>query len=344
MAGRKNYAKIRESFEIPHLIDIQLSNYESFLQLDISRGKRKPSGIESLFREMFPIHSPDKAYSIEYVSYTVGKPKYTISECLKTGMSFAGALRLRIRLKTPKDTKEQEVYLCDLPLMTPTGTFIVNGDERVVVSQLHRSPGVSFEESLHPSGKRIFSARIIPYRGAWVEFEFDPSDILHVYLDRRRKFIGTIFLRMFGLSKDEEILKAFSGVNHINITREIQLSDHINSVLAVDIMDEGTNSILAKSGEHITKDLARRIWNSGIRKISVLSEELPEIVKTVEKDNTRSKEEALLDIYRKLRPGDPPTLDSALGLVERLFFSPKRYSLGNVGRFMLNRKLSMNAF
>jgi DNA-directed RNA polymerase subunit beta len=339
---RKNYAKIKESFELPNLIDIQLASYATLLQLEVPKSKKRLVGLEGLFKEMFPIETPDKAYSLEYVNYILGKPKYTITECLKTGMSYAGALRLRLRLKTPKDTKEQEVYLCDLPFMTPTGTFIVNGDERVVVSQLHRSPGISFEESQHASGKRIFSARIIPYRGAWVEFEFDPTDILHVYLDRRRKFVGTVFLRIFGLSKDEDILKAFSGVEKVHITRESQLQNYMNAVLAEDIIDEGTNSILAKSGEHITKDSAKRIWYAKIRTFSILSEELPEVVKTVDRDTTRSKEEALLEIYRKLRPGDPPTLDSALGLVDRLFFSPKRYSLGAVGRFMLNRKLTMN--
>ena len=156
MIKRKNYAKIKECFELPNLIDIQVSSYEKFLQEGVAKNKRHLVGLESLFKEMLPIQTPDKIYSLEYMSYTIGRPKYTVEECLKTGMSYAGALRVRLRLKTPKDTKEQEVYLCDLPLMTPTGTFIVNGDERVVVSQLHRSPGISFEESAHPSGKRIF--------------------------------------------------------------------------------------------------------------------------------------------------------------------------------------------
>ncbi|MBL7155795.1 MAG: DNA-directed RNA polymerase subunit beta [Candidatus Omnitrophica bacterium] len=342
MIKRKNYAKIQECFDFPNLIEIQSSSYREFLQSSVPKNKRRPTGLEGLFREMFPFQTPDNAYSLEYINYTLGKPKYSIEECLKTSMSYAAALRLRLRLKGPKDTKEQEVYLCDIPLMTPTGTFIINGDERVVVSQLHRSPGISFEESMHPSGKRLFSARIIPYRGAWIEFEFDPTDLLHVYLDRRRKSIGTVFLRIFGLSKDEDILKAFSGVEKVKITRESQLGDYINFVLAEDIIDKASNSILAKSGERITKELAKRIWYSKVRELSILSEEVPEIVKTIERDTTRSKEEALLDIYRKLRPGDPPTLDSAMGLVDRMFLDRKRYSLGRVGRFMLNRKLSMN--
>ena len=343
MTKRKDYSKIPKCFDFPNLIAIQVESYEKLLQAGVPRTRRQPVGLEGLFSEMFPIETQDKAYSLEYVNYVIGKPKYTIEECIKTGMSYAGALRLQLRLKTPKDTKEQEVYFCDLPLMTPTGTFIVNGDERVVVSQLHRSPGISFEENKHPSGKTIFSARIIPYRGAWVEFEIDPTDILHVYLDRRRKFVGTIFLRIFGLSKDEDIFKAFGGVQKIKITREDQLADHINTVIAEDIMDTASNSILAKSGERITKELAKRLWYGKVRELSILSKEFPEIIKTLEKDTTRTREEALLDIYRKLRPGDPPTLDSALGLVDRLFFSPKRYSLGRVGRHMLNRKLQMSS-
>ncbi|MBN1353238.1 MAG: DNA-directed RNA polymerase subunit beta [Candidatus Omnitrophica bacterium] len=341
MIKRKNYAKIKDCFDFPNLIEIQSASYDEFLQSGVPKNKRKLLGLHGLFKEMFPIESSDKVYSLEYVNYALGKPKYALEECIKTGMTYAGALRIRLRLKTPKDIKEQEVYLCDMPLMTPTGTFIINGDERVVVSQLHRSPGISFEEAQHPSGKTIFSARIIPYRGAWVEFEFDPSDILYVYLDRRRKFIGTVFLRIFGLSKDEDILKAFSGVEKVKITRESQLADYMNFVLAEDIIETESNSILARSGERITKDLSKRLWHSKIRDFSVLSEELPEIVKTLEKDTTRSREEALLDIYRKLRPGDPPTLDSATSLTDRLFFDVKRYSLGRVGRFMLNRKLSM---
>ena len=343
MMKRKNYGKIQECFRLPNLIEIQVESYRNFLQAEVPKSKRQAVGLEELFRDMLPIETADKAYSLEYLSYSVGKPKYSIEECLKTAVTYAGSLRVRLRLKTPKDTKEQEVYLCDLPLMTPTGTFIVNGDERVVVSQMHRSPGISFEESEHPSGKRIFSARIIPYRGAWVEFEFDATDILNVYLDRRRKFTGTVFLRMFGLSKDEDILKAFSGTEKIKITRESQLAGYINFVLAEDIIDLSSSSILAKSGERITKDIAKRMWASKVRGFSILSEECPEIVKTIERDTTKSKEEALLDIYRKLRPGDPPTLDSAAGLTERLFFDRKRYSLGRVGRFMLNRKLSMDA-
>ena len=173
MIKRKNYAKIKECFELPQLVEVQLNSYDKFLQYEIAKTKRKNEGLEALFRETFPIQTTDGQYKLDYVNYVLGKPKYGIYECQKRDVSYASPLRIKLRLKTAKDVKEQEVYFGDLPLMTPTGTFIVNGDERVAVSQLHRSPGISFEETIHPSGKKLFSARIIPYRGVWIEFVFD---------------------------------------------------------------------------------------------------------------------------------------------------------------------------
>ena len=211
MIKRKSYARIEECYELPNLLEIQLNSYREFLQQDVPKAKRKNSGLESAFREIFPIETPDGEYKLEYINYSIGKPKYDLSECRKRGMSYAGSLRVMMRLKSKKVTKEEDVYLGDIPLMTDTGTFIVNGDERVVVSQLHRSPGISFESEPHPSGKNVYTARIIPYRGAWVEFECDISDVLHVYVDRKRKFLASALLRVFGYSNDEEITNAFCG-------------------------------------------------------------------------------------------------------------------------------------
>ena len=342
MIKRRDYAKIKECYNLPNLVEIQLSSYEHFLQLDTPKNKREDQGLESLFREVFPIESSDGKYKLEYVSYAVGKPKYDIFECQKRDLSYAGSLRVKMRLRTPKDTKEQEVYMGDIPLMTQTGTFIINGDERVVVSQLHRSPGISFEESTHPSGKKLYSARIIPYRGAWIEFTYDVNDIIHVLIDRKRKFIATSFLRIFGYSKDEDIIKTFSGIESIEIPSSAKIEGYIGSVLAGDLLDEKTNSILAQVNDEITKELAKRIWSSGIREIKILKKLVPEITNTLEKDHTKSKEESMLDIYRKLRPSDPPTIESATSLLNRMFFDPRRYDLGKVGRYMLNRKLGMN--
>ncbi|MBI4974849.1 MAG: DNA-directed RNA polymerase subunit beta [Candidatus Omnitrophica bacterium] len=258
------------------------------------------------------------------------------------GMTYGGALRVMLRLKSKRETKEQEVYLGDLPLITETGTFIINGDERVVVSQLHRSPGISFESEMHPTGKKIYSARIIPYRGAWVEFEFDINDVLYVYIDRRRKFLATTLLRVFGYSQDEDILKAFSGVEKYDITRRSQLEKLVGSTLAIDLVDKEKDFVISHKNEKFAADMVDKVWESSIRHIEVFRTVHPEVANTLKKDHTKTKEDAVFDIYRKLRPGDPPTLESAMNLVNRLFFDQKRYDLGHVGRYMLNRKLGMD--
>jgi DNA-directed RNA polymerase subunit beta len=342
MIKRKSYQKIEECYKLPNMLEVQLDSYEEFLQKDIPKSKRKNQGLESAFREVFPIETPDGEYKLDYLSYSIGKTKYGISECKKRGMSYAGALRVMMRLKSKKETKEQEVYLGDIPLMTDTGTFIVNGDERVVVSQLHRSPGISFESEPHPSGKDIYSARIIPYRGAWVEFEFDMNEILYVHIDRRRKLFATTFLRIFDYATDHSILKAFCGVETHELSRSSQLEKLIGQVIAKDIVDSQSNVLIAPRFEKITKEIADKIWESSARKIETLEKVVPEIINTLKKDHSKNKEDAIMDIYRKMRPGDPPTAESAGNLVTRLFFDAKRYDLGQVGRYMLNRKLGMN--
>jgi DNA-directed RNA polymerase subunit beta len=341
MLKRKSYAKIEECYDLPNLLDLQLDSYKEFLQADVPKTKRKNVGLESAFREVFPIENADGEYKLEYISYSMGKPKYSIYECQKRGMSYAAPLKIMLRLKSKKETKEQEVYLGDIPLMTDTGTFIVNGDERVVVSQLHRSPGISFEEEMHLTGKKIFSARIIPYRGAWIEFEIDINDVLYVYIDRRRKFLATSLLRVFGYSDDEAIAKAFSGIDKHELTRRSQLEKLVGYMPATDIVDKQADLIIAEKNQPITEDMVDKIWDAGIRHVDVLRKSYPEVINTIKKDNNKTKEEAALDIYRKLRPGDPPTAESAATLVERLFFDIRRYDLGLVGRHMLNRKLGM---
>lgn len=341
MLKRKSYAKIEECYDLPNLLDLQLDSYKEFLQTDTPKTKRKNIGLESAFREIFPIENSDGEYKLEYLSYSIGKPKYVINECQKRGMSYAAPLKIMLRLKSKKETKEQEVYLGDIPLMTDTGTFIINGDERVVVSQLHRSPGISFEEELHLTGKKIFSARIIPYRGAWIEFEIDINDVLYVYIDRRRKFLATSLLRVFGYSTDEAITKAFSGIDKHELSRHSQLEKLVGYTLANDLIDKQADVIIAEKNQPITEELVDKIWDAGIRYVEVLRKSYPEILNTIKKDNNKTKDEAALDIYRKLRPGDPPTVESANTLAQRLFFDIRRYDLGGVGRHMLNRKLGM---
>ena len=341
MVKRKSYAKIKEVYDIPDLLEVQTDSYKEFLQMHLPRTKRRNRGLEEVFKETFPIYSNDKECCLEYVNYIIGNPKYNIDECRKKGLTYAAPLRAKIRLKSKSETKEQEVYVCDIPLMTDTGTFVINGDERVIVSQLHRSPGISFEETMHPNGKKIFSARIIPYHGAWIEFEFDVNDILYVYLDRRRKFLASILLRIFGYSSNQEILRAFSGVEKIEAARSSQLQRAVGRTLTKNVEDENKN-LLGVENTKVTKDMANKIWESGVRTITLFKKELPEILRTVGKDYTKSREDALLDVYRRLRPGDPPTIESAQSLINRLFFDPRRYDLAEVGRFVLNRKLGMN--
>src|SRR3989338_7432017 len=205
-----SFAKLTEGLSPPDLVEVQKRSYWDFLQIDTPKQKGENAGLQAAFLETFPIESPDKTHRLDYVYYTLGKPKYTVGECLRNGLSYAASLKVKLRLVGPKETREQEVYFGELPLMTPVGPFIITGDERVVVSQLHRSPGVTFEVTVHATGKRLFSARVIPYRGAWVELDFDMTDILHVSIDRRRKMVGTILLRALGYSTDEDILNAFA--------------------------------------------------------------------------------------------------------------------------------------
>ncbi|NQT46164.1 MAG: DNA-directed RNA polymerase subunit beta [Candidatus Omnitrophica bacterium] len=343
MIKRKSFAKIPECYQMPNLLDIQTKSYEEFLQQNAPKTRRKNFGLENAFRETFPVESHNGEFRLDYVNYSLGRPKYDEHECRQRGMTYSCPLKIKVRLRAKKETKEQEVYLCDIPLMTESGTFIVNGDERVVVSQLHRSPGISFEETVHPNGKRLHAARVIPYRGAWVELEFDINDILHVYIDRRRKFISTVFLRALGYSKDEDILSIFCGTEKVKLSQRAQLKDMIGKISVRDIAGRTEEELLVPKNTAIPKDMIDRIWEANVRSIEIYKNVIPEILKTIQRDHTKSQEEALLDIYRRLRPGDPPTLESAQALLTRLFFDNKRYDLGRTGRFILNRKLGMKA-
>src|SRR3989338_6338130 len=256
-------------------------------------------------------------------------------------MTFAVPLKIKVRLKSQKETKEQEIYIGDMPLMTDTGTFVINGDERVIVSQLHRSPGVSFEKSLHPNGKTLFSARVIPHRGVWLEFEFDINDTLYAYIDRKKKVLASTLLRVFGYETDEQIIKAFCGVEKIESINRYNPKNLVGHVLAQDVLHPETKEVLAAQGAPLTRELITKLSHEGARTIQITRTEVPEIIATLKKDHTKTAQEAFIDIYRKLRPGDPPTAESAKTMSDRLFFDARRYDLGTVGRFVMNRKLGM---
>ncbi|MBI4398928.1 MAG: DNA-directed RNA polymerase subunit beta [Candidatus Omnitrophica bacterium] len=341
---RKSFAKIPDCMELPNLVEIQIKSYDQFLQLDRPRKRRKKQGLDAAFQDCFPIESFDGTCRLEYVGYTLGKPKYSIAECHKRGMTYAAPLKVQLRLLRKGIAKEQEVYMGELPFMTETGTFIINGAERVVVSQLHRSPGISLEETLHPSGKKIYSVRIIPYRGAWVEFEADINDILYAYIDRRRKILATTLLRAVGFSTNYDILKAVYEVEKVTDFTRASFKKLESHYLAKEVVNPETKDVIAEGGARLTRELLEYFITHGVNELRIVKLPSDEIslMNTLEKDPYHNSEEAQIAIYKRIRPGDPPTKESAEDLVKKLFFDISRYDLGRVGRFMLNRKLKLN--
>ncbi len=366
---RINFGKIKEIVVPPNMIELQTNSYAEFLQADVSAKKRnKFTGLESVFQEVFPIKSYDEKVELAYDSYEVGEPRVDWLECLREGTTYGAPLYVTFILKEEgKGGKEEKVFMGELPLMTPQGTFVINGAERVVVSQLHRSPGIAFEATQHPNGKMLHSFRVIPDRGSWYEAMFDTSDLLYVYLDRkkrRRKFLTTTFFRALsfldheskekGASKakdtggltrgtDEEILKLFYHIEELSVKEAEKIEDLQNRVLVQDVADEEKGLVVARAFEPLSKAVVKQIGELGIHKIKVVDTSVDEgnIIKCLKKDPAKNEEEALKDIYRRLRPGDPPTAANSRALIKRLFFDEKRYDLGRVGRYKINQKLGM---
>ena len=347
-AERINFGKIKEVISPPNLIEIQVNSYREFLQQDIPPSKRKNLGLQAVFTEVFPIESYDGKIVLGYDSYEIGDPKLDWLECLREGLTYGAPLHVTFKLKEEKGTKEEKVFMGELPLMTPQGTFVINGAERVIVSQLHRSPGLAFEATQHPNGKMLHSFRIIPDRGSWYEAQFDTSDLLYVYLDRkkrRRKFLTTTFLRALGYSSDADVLKLFYDLEELSMKVAENLEDLQNKVLIEDAVDSDKGIVVARAFEPLSKAVIRQIAELGVHKIRVVDTTVDDgiIIKCLKKDPARNEEEALKDIYRRLRPGDPPTAANARALIKRLFFDPKRYDLGRVGRYKINQKLGLKA-
>jgi DNA-directed RNA polymerase subunit beta len=365
---RINFGKIKEIVVPPNMIELQTNSYAEFLQADITPSRRqKHVGLEAVFREVFPIESYDGKVVLDYVSYEIGEPKIDWLECLREGLTYGAPLYVTFLLKDEaKTAKEEKVFMGELPLMTPQGTFVINGAERVVVSQLHRSPGIAFEATQHPNGKMLHSFRVIPDRGSWYEAMFDTSDLLYVYLDRkkrRRKFLTTTFFRALsfldheekekgskgkdngGLTRgtDEEILKLFYHIEEFSVKEAEKIEDLQNRVLVQDAVDEEKGLVVARAFEPLSKAVVKQIAELGINKIKVVDTSVDEgnIIKCLKKDPAKNEEEALKDIYRRLRPGDPPTAANSRALIKRLFFDEKRYDLGRVGRYKINQKLGL---
>ena len=347
MLERKYFGKLKDAIEPPPLIEAQTKSYEEFLQADIAVTRRKNIGLHTVFKEVFPIQSYDGQATLDFVEYAIGETKLTWLECLREGITYSAPLHVTFRLKDAKGTREEKVYMGEIPLMTPSGTFVINGAERVIVSQLHRSPGICFEQTVHTSGKLLYGFRIIPDRGSWLEVQFDTADLLNIYLDRRRrrKFLATTFLRAVGYGTDEQILKLFYQIVDVKVKELLAGDENPDRVFVADVLDPDKQLVVARAFEPVTKAICRQLLDLGIDKVKVVDTAVDEgcIVKSLKKDPCKDQEEALKEIYRRLRPGDPPTVANANALVKRLFFDPRRYDLGRVGRYKINQKLNRSA-
>lgn len=341
---RVSFREREEIIDLPNLIEIQIKSYKQFLQLDKLPHERENAGLQEVFNEIFPIKSYDEKTILEFLSYNLGVPKYNPEECMRRGITYNVTLKVKFRLTDETGIKEEEVYMGTLPVMTDKGTFMINGAERVIVSQLHRSPGVSFEQERHSKGTVIYSFRIIPYRGSWLEGAFDSNDLIYIYIDRkkrRRKILATSFIRTLGYSSDSDIIEEFFSTVKVKIRSDKDFTKLVGKILAEDVLDEESGTIFGKASEKLTTAMLKRMLDAGVSAVRIAedADETSPIIKMLAKDPTDSYESALKDFYRKIRPGEPATLSNARSAIMRLFFDPKRYNLGRVGRYKLNFKL-----
>ncbi|MDP4231364.1 MAG: DNA-directed RNA polymerase subunit beta [Bacteroidota bacterium] len=350
--GRVSFSKIPKDYTIPDLLDVQLKSFQEFLQSGIPLSERLATGLESVFQLNFPIVDSRETFVLDYLDYRLEKPRYGIMECQDRGLTYSVPLKARLRLSSKNaaegtedyvETIEQEVFLGNLPMMTDRGTFIINGAERVVVSQLHRSPGVFFSESLHPNGTTIFSGRIIPFRGSWVEFTTDINNVLWAYIDRKKKFPVTMLLRALGYSSDEDILDLFEMVQDLDV-KKTKFDDYVGRKIAADVIDMSTGEIFLSKDSEFKEEHIDQLKKSGVKSVKFLDLEETGgavILNTIIKDPSRSTDDAFEAIYRVMRSTEAPDLETARGLLEKLFFTQKRYDLGLVGRLRLNQRLGL---
>lgn len=344
---RVSFKEKEEIIDLPNLIEIQIKSYRQFLQADKLPHERENAGLQEVFTEIFPIKSYDEKTILEYISYSLGVPKYSPEECIRRGITYNVTLKVKFRLTDETGIKEEEVYMGTIPVMTENGTFIINGAERVIVSQLHRSPGISFEQERHSKGSMIYSFRIIPYRGSWLEGAFDSNDLIYIYIDRkkrRRKILATSFIRTLGYSTDADIIEEFFSTRKIKFKNDKDFAKLVGKILAEDVLDEESGVVYGKASEKLTTAMLKRMLDANITTLRIAedADETSPVIKMLAKDTTDSYESALKDFYRKIRPGEPATLSNARSAIMRLFFDPKRYNLGRVGRYKLNRKFGLD--
>ncbi len=367
--GRINFAKIENPLDYPDFLEVQLQSFVDFFQLETSAEGRKNEGLFKVFAENFPITDARGLFVLEFLDYFVDPPKYSIDECIERGLTYSLALKAKLRLYCTDAEHEdfepmvQDVYLGTIPYMTPRGTFVINGAERIIVSQLHRSPGVFFSQTFHTNGTRLYSARVIPFKGSWMEFATDVNNVMFAYIDRRKKFPVTTLLRAIGFESDKDILQIFGLAEEVKVSKA-KLKTLVDRKLAArvlrkwieDFVDEDTgevvsierNEIILERDTILRDDHIDLIINANVKSIILHREDMDAndfeiIYNTLQKDPSNSGKEALEHIYRQLRNADPPDEETARGIIERLFFSDKRYDLGEVGRYRINKKLGLNS-
>jgi len=355
-----SFDKLQRTVEMPHLLEIQTQFFDMLLQKDTPPEKRENTGLQAVFTEVFPIHDYQENYTLEFVHYSLGEPKYTVEECEERDMTYAIPLKATLRLITKetvgnkkkiKDIIEKEVFLGELPLLTELGTFVINGAERVIVSQLHRSPGVIFEETTHTNGQRLVSARIIPFRGSWVEFTVDIHDTIYVHIDKKKKFPATTLLRVLGYPSDKDIIDLFYKKTTLELKSVVGKAKRKRDLstgylVAEDIIEEDTGEVIAEHGAELSSQVIKQLIGKNVEKLEVYVSRQKgldnKILKnTLRKDNCRNEEEALVRIYNALRGSEPPNIEIARDFINKLFFSPKRYDLGAVGRYKINQRLDL---
>ncbi|RYE59083.1 MAG: DNA-directed RNA polymerase subunit beta, partial [Sphingobacteriales bacterium] len=367
--GRINFAKIENPLDYPDFLEVQLQSFVDFFQLETSAEGRTNEGLYKVFAENFPITDARGLFVLEFLDYFVDPPKYSIDECIERGLTYSLALKAKLRLYCTDAEHEdfepmvQDVYLGTIPYMTPRGTFVINGAERIIVSQLHRSPGVFFSQTFHTNGTRLYSARVIPFKGSWMEFATDVNNVMFAYIDRRKKFPVTTLLRAIGFESDKDILQIFGLAEEVKVSKA-KLKTLVDRKLAArvlrkwveDFVDEDTgevvsierNEIILERDTILRDDHIDLIINANVKSIILHREDMDAndfeiIYNTLQKDPSNSGKEALEHIYRQLRNADPPDEETARGIIERLFFSDKRYDLGEVGRYRINKKLGLNS-
>ena len=353
LSDRLTFEKTKSEIEFPDLLGVQIEAFQSFIQENVPEDERENLGLQEVFTNVFPLEDPHRNYVFEYKSYFLGLAKYTPEECMDRGLTYSVPLKVRLVLHiTNEDDRskydqsiEQEVYFGNIPMMTKKGTFVINGAERVIVSQLQRSPGVFFDQSIHPNGTKLYQGRIIPFRGSWVDFTTDINDCIFCIIDRRRKFPVTMLLRTLGYSTNADIFKAFNCTQELKINSK-DIDSAIGSTVVEDIIDHQTGEIFMEGGSELDEKGIDDLKKAKIKSIEIVNPNKDfhsmMLLNTMTKDPSKNTEEALNIVYQLLRSGEPPNLETAQKFIERIFFNPKKYDLGEVGRYRLNQQFDLN--